>query len=258
MVIFNDYELTDALFDLPCIIGNAKIYPTKVCEYKTFQKYNKYILYSKKHFNLPDNYEDSLLKCLIFCNIALLQNNKNFKMEDMSQADIIFRELEEFFSLICREELKFNFINNTYSFVNKDGVIIIDENNFDTVRLVLLKLNMAFEPKIYVSEIERKWEEKAMIARSKKSKKFDFADIITIVSCNTQKSYKDISEENTIQLYSDYFRCINGENSRATTLFQSVDSSYKGVDFTDSIVDHLFHNPYEGIWKDKSSLLGKL
>ena len=35
MIIFNDYELTDALFDLPCIVGNAKIYPTKVCDYKT-------------------------------------------------------------------------------------------------------------------------------------------------------------------------------------------------------------------------------
>lgn len=258
MIIFNDYELSDALFDLPCIIGKAKIYPTKVSEYKIFQKYSKYIMFSKAHYGVPSDYKDSLLRCSIYYNIMVLRGDNNSNEDNTEYLNIVFEELEELFSLVCREQIKFSFIDNTYNFINKNSEVIIDENNFDTIRKVLLKLNMIFEPKIYESELERKWEEKAMIARSKKNTSFDFVDIITIVSCSASKSYKDIYEQNIIQLYSDYFRCINTENSRTTSIFQSVDSKYKGSNFADSMVGFLFKNPYEGIWKDKSSLLGKL
>lgn len=260
MVIFNDYELTDALFDLPCIIENAKVFPTKVCEYKTFQKYIKYILCSKKHFNIKEDYENSLLKIIIYSHIRLLQEDPStFNSDLVHQQNIIVKELEELFSMVCREEIKISDDDKTYSFVDTSGKVIIDEDNFDMIREVLLKLNMMFEPKIYESEIEKKWEEKAMIARSRNnSQDFDFADIITIVSCSTGKSYQEISEQNTIQLYSDFFRCTNTESSLRTTIFQSVDSDFKGVNFTKSIVGMLFRNPYDGIWTDKSSLTGKL
>lgn len=260
MVIFNDYELSDALFDLPCIIGNAKIYPTKVTDHKTFQKYSKYILYSKKHFNITDDCKDSLLKTIIYCHIKLLQENPStFNSDLVYQQNIIVKDIAELLSIVCREKIKFNYDNGKYTFVDKDGLVIIDENNFDTIRKILLKLNMMFEPKIYESEIERKWEEKAMIARNKSNnKEFDFIDIITIVSCSTGKSYKEISEQNVIQLYSDFFRCTNTESSIRTTIFQSVGCELKGTNFTDSIVGLLFRNPYEGIWTDKSSLTGKL
>lgn len=260
MVIFNDYELSDALFDLPCTVGNAKIYPTKVTDHKTFQKYGKYILYSKKHFNITDDYKDSLLKTVIYHHIKSLQDNPStFNPDLVYQQNIIVKDLEELFSITCREEIKFNYDNGNYTFINKDGLIIVDEDNFDTIRQILLKLNMMFEPKIYKSEIERKWEEKAMIARNKNSNKdFDFIDIITIVSCSTGKSYKEISEQNIIQLYSDFFRCTNTESSIRTAIFQSVGCELKGANFTDSIVGLLYRDPYEGLWKDKSSLTGKL
>ena len=41
-----------------------------------------------------------------------------------------------------------------------------------------------------------------------------------------------------------------------TYVFKTVDGKFKGQNFSDSIVDNLFKNPYEGLWVNKNNLTG--
>ena len=255
MIIYGDYELTDALFDRPCIVQNAKIYPTKISDYKVFSKYSHYILLSKEHLKIPSNYKDSLLKTIIVYFISVLNVNKEENL--IPYFEKVTSEMSILFSIVCRENISFSLDKDgKFVFVNDKEETIIDEKNFDVIRQIILKVNVLFEPRIYDNEIEAKWEQKAMKARELKNGKFDFADMVTIVSCSTGKSYEEIFNENIIQLRSDFLRCVNNEMAHMTYVFKTVDGKFKGQNFSDSIVDNLFKNPYEGLWVNKNNLTG--
>lgn len=253
MIIYGDYELTDALFDRPCIVQNAKIYPTKISDYKVFSKYSHYILLSKEHLKIPSNYKDSLLKTIIVYFISVLNVNKEENL--IPYFEKVTSEMSILFSIVCRENISFDLDKDgKFVFVNDKKETIIDEKNFDVIRQIILKVNVLFEPRIYDNEIEAKWEQKAMKARELKNGKFDFADMVTIVSCSTGKSYEEIFNGNIIQLRSDFLRCVNNEMAHMTYVFKTVDGKFKGQNFSDSIVDNLFKNPYEGLWVNKNNL----
>lgn len=254
MILYKDYELSDALFDLPCKVGITNIYPTLLKDKKQFDKYCNYILLSKKHINMPDTLDSTLKLIISYFVLVKKEENNNKKNDSLIHLEVI-NELENLFSIVCRENVTFEFNDYKFEFKNDLGKVLINDDNFDEIRKVILKLNMLFEPKIYKSEIERKWDEKAIKAKMKSDKPTDFADILSVVACTCHLPYSEIYKLNTIQLYINYLRCINTENTHMTQLAKTVCGDYKGVNFTDSVADSLFKNPYDDIWKSNSGFL---
>lgn len=241
MVIFRDYTTDELIMNLPCDIGNnVLLYPTLVKDYKKFNNYIKYIIFGRRHLQLPK--ETSLLKGTISFYISAM-NGSNANMDNeqgVATMITVLNEMCEMFSMITRSEITYS---NTLEFSNSDKSIVINDKNFDIFRMVVLKMNMLREPKIYEREIDRKWEEKALIAKRKNNKNIELGEILTVVRNTTHEKYEDLINMNVFQLYCDYFRIQQVMAHKDTALFATVSDKIKPTEFIDSIFEVLYRDP---------------
>lgn len=244
MVIFRDYTTDELVMNLPCDIGdNIKIYPVAVKDYKQFTQYVKYIMYSKKHLNLYPNMtllqEVLIVNMLQICGNGILNSSEGIKA-----TNIVLNEFSNLLSLITKENIKGEISKDgSFEFYNKDKTIAINDKNFNILRMVTLKMNMIREPKIYEREIDKKWEEKALLAKSKNSKNIELGEILTIVRNVTHEKYEELIEMNTFQLYCDYFRIQHVVNHEDTRLYATVNDKVKPSDFIESVVEFIYKDP---------------
>lgn len=244
MIIFKEYTTDELVMNLPCEIGdNIKIYPIAVKDYKNFSNYTKYLLFSKKHLGIGKDM--SLLQGLL--TLYILQSCGNNSLSSNKGIEItnsILSEFSDMLSLLTREKIKGQITGNgVFEFFNKDKTVIINEKNFEILRMVTLKMNMLREPKIYEREIDKKWEEKALLAKRKNMKNIELGEMLTIVRNVTHEKYEELIEMNTFQLYCDYFRIQHVVNHEDTRLYATVSDKIKPSDFIDSVVEVLYRDP---------------
>lgn len=262
MEIYNGYTTGDALFDLPFKNNTLTLYPVKVKNYKEFEKYIKYFMFSKKHYKL-DN-KSNLFEYVIAVGISTQSNSKANKNKNISKQeclDMVIKDFEVVFSIICREKISLDMISfqteNEIKFVNEDKTIKITSKNFELVRKIVLKQNAIKEPKIFEDEIEERLAEKFLKAQSKRNKGNlinELGEIANLVSCVTGKSYEQLYNQNILQLYSDYFRCISIEMYKSNMMFMTVSDKIKPNDYTESVIPKLFEDIYEKMWIDRDSV----
>jgi hypothetical protein len=261
MKIYKNYDTSDILLDKPCIIEGVKLYPVKLKDFKEFEKYSKYICYSHEHLGITD-YEISLLPCVIMSAMIGYKDGKQPNVLENEQDRQLYlyvvNEIAKMFSIVCREKMEYypqlaeDGVNTEICFSNLGKTMIIRPVDFDDIRTILLKQNVMFEPKIYESEMQRKWAEKVKKARSKKSNS-EIGEVINLVSCEKGVPYHDLDEYNVLQLYADYFRLINTKEAEAVTLFRTVatdGSKLPNIHFSDAIINKLYKNPDDDLFID--------
>jgi len=256
MGIYKDYDIEDILLDSPCRVDNVDIYPIKITKWRQFQKYVPYLSMSKEHYKLTE--EDSLLKCIV-SNMIKVYNNKEFPEDDNLKLQLlsyILQEICDLFSLVTRTNITYENNNELgYCFINHDEKILICENNFDTIRQIILKQNILFEPIIYESDFKRKWAESVARGRAKSNKKgLSLAEIISIVREGLKISYDEINKLNIFQLYVDFYRLDNTKSFETVTLLKTTYGMDWGqlpnINYNDAIIDKLLRNPELDYFKD--------
>lgn len=260
--IYNDYGVEHVLFDLPCNLNNIKLYPIKVIDWEYFQKYIPYLTYSKEHYeHFGIKNIDSLLKAIIIQDVSskLKLINTSTENIDTIKKILIKETLDNFcelFKMITRQEFDIDYEqlkNDKYSFKNKEGQII-DDGNFNTIRQIILKQNLLFEPIIYESKFKQQWAESVKRGRAKKSKNISLADIISIVREGLGITYKEISELNIFQLIVDYQRLQNTKSYDTLTILRTTygidHTKLQNVDYSDPIIEKLMRNPELDYFKD--------
>lgn len=262
MELFRGYTTSDALFDEPFINGTIKIYPIKVREYKEFTQYVNYFLFSRQHYGIDNKI--NLFEYTLAVNISRKQKEAMDKKKQMNNTEglmTIVDELSRAFTILCREEMKVDLSHlrdtGDVKFHNENNTICIHKGNFEMVRQIVLKQNFITEPKIFEDEIERKLAEKYLKAQSKNNKGISgLGEIANLVSCTTGKTYETLYNQNVMQLYADFYRCINTENFKTTSLFRTVDTKVNVVNYAQEVVSLLYKDAYEGMWKDRQQIFG--
>lgn len=281
------------MFNLPYDYCGVELYSCKLRNFKRFEELaNKYLIFSYDHYKnmgMKDLKPQDFLKIVVFNSMVtwdirdidliedknistqdrvyLLQHNEeiSYKLESL-----VTKEMCEMFSYVLKEEPLFvvedkgvDFYTKQkkfkYAFKLKDGTEIND-GNFDLIRRMLLKINLLKEPKLYKNNVKDKilkeWEEKAIMAKNSKSDSLCLGDIANIITCNTNKTYEQLLDENIFQFYSDFHRVNNNFMALTTSIFKSVDGKYKGVNFARSIIKDLYKDSYSDIWVDSSEVVG--
>lgn len=256
--IYNGYTTDEVLLDEPYVDKNLKLYPIKVNQYKEFNKYLHYILYSKKHYGI----KDSKIKFLDYV-IALNVSNYKQQIEDKSNMELIemvLKDLSNIFTIICREDIFIDVerAEDEVVFINKDKTIQISNKNFNKARVITLKQNAILEPKIFEDKMEEKLAKKWLKSKQIKNKSSvsGVGEMANVISCVTGKYYSELYNQNVLQFYADYYRCTHIENYKATTLFRTVSNDITIIDFTNEIISDLYRDPYEGMWQDFDSFVG--
>lgn len=251
-VIYNDYSIDDVLLGECCSLGKFNVYPIRVKDWNVFQKYTHYLLLSKKHYKLSEN--DSLLEQIVISTVERYKDIVPKEMNEQHITMLVINDLCNMFSMIThRKDIQCRYDNGFCFITNEDGVLI-DDSNFDIFRKIVLKQNILFEPIIYESEFKRKWAEKVKKGKEKNNKGLGLREIINIVRCELKISYEDISNENILQLFTDFSRISNTKNFDALNLLKTtygVDlSKIPNVDYQEPIMDKLLRNPELSYFKD--------
>lgn len=241
MVIYNNYTTFNLLLNEPCEIeGLGKIYPISVKEYQKFQKYIKYLMFSKNRIESLKNI--SLLDGVIIMMAGASCKNPQDIIELYSQIVVINKELCELFSMLTHKEV---FVRknkkNQYLFEDIDGDVFINGDNFEALRQAVAKMCLIKEPKVFKDKITQKWYEKALIAKRAKSPEITLEDIIIAVSQDMKMSFEEIGNLNIFQLYSYYYRINHVENYKAITLFRTCSASkLPDINYSDGTLSSLY------------------
>ena len=237
---FRDYEYTtnDLFFNKPCEVMGVVLYPIKAKDYEQFLNYAKYIMFSAKHLGINTK-EVDLLTAII---ILMSSPNGNLSEEHLTTTLI---EICNLFSLLTRKEIDYKFTEDGYVFMDKEGTLLINKDNFNRIRTTTLKMGLLKEPKIYERDIDRKWDEKARIAHSKNTPTLEFGEIVLVVSQDMKYTIEQVLELNVFQLNSYYMRIMHIHEAETTRLFATVSSDCKPTPFARNIFDELYKDHSE-------------
>lgn len=249
MKIYKDYTTDDLICNEPCYVDimGGYIYPISVNDYrKVFDKYVIYIIHNKKTLGLPK--EIDLLNGLIATMSKTFCETKKMKEEEAFV--YVINQLSELFSLVTKQTMIPKFDKNkngvvSIYFQNENENLKIDSNVFVVIRKIILKMNLLHEARYYEREVDRVWEEKAMIAKSKNSPKLELGEIMLIVSQDMKWDLDYINNKlNIFQLYAYYNRICKVDDSDKTSMFACVSSSIKPVPFVKGVYEDLYRDPY--------------
>lgn len=254
MVIYKDYTGSSLLFNKPCKIDDKCIvYPISIKDYDKFIKYANYLTISRKQLNLAD--ESELLRNVIIISIASI-NNGSIDLTDNNSIicmNKVLNDLCELFTILTRVKLKHKISKNGgFEFVGEG--IVIDDNNYDNLRDVALKISLLKEPKVFKDKLTQKWYNKALIAKQKNQPNLELEDIITIVSQDMKIPFEKMEEMNIVQLYTYYCRITARDNYDKIMNFKLVSDKMPNVSFSDSIIEKLYKDDDSDMYIDGSSL----
>ena len=236
MDLYKGYTTKDLLLDKPCnLAGICTIYPIKVVEQDEFYKYAKYLILGREHLHLPN--EITLLDGIILIYTKAYEEVLKDKEKAFERTK---EELSKLFTMICHIDISCDIDEMGLYFHDKDDEIQISGENFDTIRLVVMRMNLLREPKYFEDEYTQKWYNKALIAREKaRGKQPEMDDILLTISVEMKISFEEMLNLNIFQLYAYFYRIVHVKNYEASIIFKAVGSKVN-VDFSDCIIEDLY------------------
>ncbi|MBN1075962.1 hypothetical protein DVV91_16700 [Clostridium botulinum] len=253
--IYKDYGYDDVLLGFPCLFENGiNIYPIKIKDWKRFQRYIQYLILSKEHYGIKE--DEPFIQNMIKNVIKILNNGKYPTDKNIEEQYLLYitKEMCDMFSMIFHEEKVFFKYNNGYCFISKDGEVLIDENNFNEFREIVLKQNRLFEPIIYKSKLKKKWAEKVKRGKEKGNNNISFNEILNIVRSGLQISYSEVSNMNILQLYVDFRRLSNTKEFEAVTMLKTTYGmpwdKLPNIQYQSPILEDILKNPELDYFKD--------
>jgi hypothetical protein len=213
--------------------GIGGIFPIKIKEYDEFDKCSSVLYYAKQHFQIEEDYP--LLTLLIS-----LRDEK------------LIKDLEKLFSLVTQREVFFISTENIYGFVI-DEEHMINADNYDEVRKVIMKQNLMFEQKVYKNKLTQQWAEEVLKARKKNSVEVGIEDMLTTIHVVSGVSYHSLMDYTIYQLQASFNRISKIKGYDTNIAFKCAGADQVNLDYFAEKID-MFKNPYDDIFKSKDKL----
>ncbi|WP_342421910.1 hypothetical protein [Paenibacillus sp. FSL E2-0178] len=218
--------------------GVGLVKPITLNKYDFFQEKSSVLYYSKAHFG--DEYETQFLLDLIVWGL-----NQNELVTD----------LIDLFKLTISDNITF-FANSIddYGFII-DEVNLIDKNNYDQIRSLIMRQNLMNEQKVYKDKLVQEWANKALEAKNRKGIKMTFEDMLSTVSVYAGKHYSDLEKYTIYQLQSDFNRIGKLIDYDATIAFKCAGDAKSKLNHYAEHVD-LFRDPNDDLFVSQDKLKG--
>lgn len=220
--------------------GVGLIHPVKLKNWDEFESNLSPIMLTRNHFQLEDE------------NIALL-DILVFGLRDES----LIKSLCRIFDIVLgSNEFTIALSEDSYFFFNENNQII-NSANYEELRKIILHQNILFEPKIYKNPTMQKWAEKVLKARGKNAPNVTIEDMLSTISILAGKHYWDLEEYTIYQIKYDFNRICKIKNYESQSILFAnpyADMSKIKIEHFAENVD-MYENPYDGVFKEKSSLM---
>jgi hypothetical protein len=205
---------------------------------------------------ITKEFEEQIEKCTEEEQIILKKQLE--KVLNNIKIQITMEDIEENFSLIFREEVKFDFVITEengldYCFrIGKTGKALT-KYNYDILREIVMKQNIMYEPLTSPDKLTNEIFKKTMEAkiRRNRGKTRDFESIIALVSIERGISDEEIMEYTYYRLMKDYNVIVRKHNNIYSAIFMSVGNKMTLNSFDEEI--EMYHNPYDDIFGEEIS-----
>jgi hypothetical protein len=221
------------------LVGN--VHPIQIKDWEDFESYLQILMVSKNHIPINGDEDIPLLRRIL---IAYAQESD----------DTILDVLCSLFNLITKsKEFKFVDERSTYYFINENEQIINDDN-YEEFRNIVLKQNIIIEPKVYKSKMMQEWAEKVLEARSKDAANITMEDMVTTVAVVSGKHYWDLEKYSIYQLKSEFQRInkIKVYDTQSIMFANPYASDIKLDHFAEYL--DMYEDPYKDVFKSKDNM----
>lgn len=238
------------IFQKPNKIENVgEIYPVLLKDYDEFMDKANLLSYSYSHFDV-EAVSNSLqmpkedIKLLDLLMIISTQTDS---------AELAFDNLNVVFSIVLKKKVDYSFGENGLYFVCGDEYLI-DRNNYDEVRKVIMEQNLIFEPKVFKSKIAQEWAERVLQTRARSAVNITIEDMVTTVAVLSGKHYWDLENYSYYQLKAEFSRInkIKNYETNSMLLGNPYASDVKLDHYAENM--EMFKSPYDDIFVSKNKL----
>lgn len=231
--------------------GVGNVYPVRLFEEDKFYDNYHFLMLGKKHFGIDDDNDIDNIDLLTILFVHYIKNSK-----DDESIKLEFEKMKVIFSIVLREEMNYIISENGIIFFNEKQNRIINKDNYEKVRHIIMKQNLLFEQKVYKDPLVQKWAMKALEAKQKGNNLTDEA-MITTISVLGGKSYDEIKNMTIYQFKAEFYRIMAIKDYDTSVIFATVaGSDGKMPHYTDQT--DFDKNPYEGLFKKNNNLFDKL
>jgi hypothetical protein len=234
----------DSILSRPKFVESVGyIHPVIIKDYDKFMENANVISYTYNHFNLDElsNYfgqskED--IKLLDLINIVSRQT-QTFEQT--------FNNLSVVFSTVLRKKVNYEVSDLGVYFYNDNT--LIDRNNYDEIRAIIMKQNLIFTPKVFDHPLVQDWANKVLEARAKEAVDIRVEDMLSTISIVSGKHYWDLENYTIYQIKADFARIGKDKAYHTNVAFKCA-----GADKID--ISHyaenagLDKNPFDDIFID--------
>lgn len=231
--------------------GVGNIYPVRLFEEDLFYDNYQFLMLNKKHFGIE---EDDEINNIDLLTVLFVHYIKNSKDDDSVKSE--FEKMKKTFSIVLHEEINYIISENGIIFFNKKQDKIINKDNYEKVRKIIMEQNLLFEQKVYKDPLVQKWAMKALEAKQKGNNLTDEA-MITTVSVLGGKSYEEIKNMTIYQFKAEFYRIMAIKDYDTSVIFATVAGSDGQMPHYTDKTD-FDKNPYEGLFKKNTNLFDKL
>lgn len=132
---------------------------------------------------------------------------------------------------------------------------LIDKNNYDQVRSLIMHQNLMNEQKVYKDKLVQEWANKALEAKNRKGIQMTFEDMLSTVSVYAGKHYSELGKYTIYQLQSDFNRIGKLIEYDATISFKCAGDTKSPLKHYAEHVD-LFRDPNDDLFVSQDKLKG--
>lgn len=164
------------------IVDGIELFPISVLDWEEFSEVaSKYLLYGYNFINYRLKPEK---KMKLFDLVVSIIANEVVENKDYEGKAI--KHFERIFELVTKRKATFKMDERKHWGVEIEDVGVINQHNYDSIREVIMRQNLMFEPLIVEDEYTQKLIDKAVKVRNKSGGDFDFQSMLVYV-CNKKQ-----------------------------------------------------------------------
>ena len=210
------------------------LYPVRILEWEEFTKLAGRFLMTSDEFLRKRLKLEEEIKLFDFITLQAIMTSKT-GFENL-------KEMEQLFSIVFRSEVKANLrgrVGNKEVYFIVDGKGIIDRNNYEEVRSIIMEQNLLFDPIVAKTAKSQEVIDRGIGRLRRGNPTVDVEAMIVVVSLHKNINLDELTY---YQLRADYEIITKIEANRAIPLYRVNGAEVDMYNLTDELSIH--NNPY--------------
>lgn len=226
----------------------GEIHPVLMKDFDEFMDNANIISYTYDHFSLDE--------------IALMLDISKEELKLLDLITLVSKETDTYeqtfdnlckvLSIVLRKEVKFTYGHTGVCFYDNNS-FLVDRDNYDDVRTIIMEQNLIFMPKVYKDKLAQEWANKVLAQRAKNGINITIEDMVTTIAVVSGKHYWELENYSIYQIKAEFARIGKDKAYHTNVAYQCAGAEKITIEHYAENTD-MYKNPYDDVFKSKDKL----